>query len=168
MRCSALLVLGLLLALGCVLPGTLPAPEEEALRIRDLSDEGDPMRRAALDLLTEALGADAAQDASRARGLYARALQIDSSNPYAYLALARHHAEVGDARQAMQHLDRAEDLLRSYDGLSPRVEVHLLGLRGVAMQRSGRVEEGDAWVARAASIAPSVWGDGELTADELR
>ena len=61
--------------------------------------------------MIEGLDADERGDAERARSRYERALQIDASNPWVYLALARHYVEAGDAGLALAHLDRAEALL---------------------------------------------------------
>jgi hypothetical protein len=119
-------------------------------------------------LVLDGLSADERKQAERARGLYARALQVDSGNPYAYLALARHHAARADPSLTLEHLARSKDLL-SYEALdSPRVEVHLVGLRGVALRLEGRQQESDLLLARAANAAPSIWGDGRLSAAELR
>ena len=151
---------------ACVLPRMAPGPA--ALHLREVAGEGDGRRRASTALALQALDAEIAGDGARARGLYARALQTDASNPYAYLALARHHAENGDAGPTLEHLARAEDLLRAESPDSPRVEVHLAGLRGVALALQGRRAEGDLWLARASRAAPAVWGDGRLSAAELR
>ena len=98
-----------------------------------MADEGDGRRRASTDLALQALDAEVRGETARARGLYARALQMDGSNPYAYLALARLHTEQGDAARTLEQLARAEELLRAESLDSPRVEVHLTGLHGVAL-----------------------------------
>ena len=163
----ALVCLGCLAVTGCVAPG--PRIEATpALRLHEVKDIGDGRRRASTDLALQALDAEIKGETARARGLYARALQTDASNPYAYLALARLHADQGDAAEALEQLARAEDLLRADALDSPRVAVHLIGLRGVALRLEGNNAEGDALIARASRIAPSVWGDGRLTASELR
>lgn len=152
---------------GCMIPVRVPGASP-SLHLREVALEGDGRRRASTDLALQALDAEIGGDADRARGLYFRALQTDDSNPYAYLALARHHVERGDAARTFEHLDRAEDLLRSYAIDSPRVEVHLVGLRGLALRLEGRIAEGDRMLAQASRIAPGVWGDGNLSADELK
>jgi len=160
--------IGLVVALaGCVLPGPR-IQETPSLRLHEVAGEGDGRRRASTDLVLQGLDAEIRGDAARARGLYARALQMDASNPYTYLALARQHADQGDADRILEQLARAEDLLRADALDSPRVEVHLVGLRGVALRLEGRTSEGDRLLARASSLAPSVWGDGRLSAGELR
>ena len=166
-RLPLLALVWLLVAWGCALPG----PRIEAspsLHLSEVALEGDAARRASLRLVLDGLDADIQEDARRALGLYARALQIDSGNPYAYLALARHHAAAGEASLALEHLVRSDDLFISYELASPRVEVHLVGLRGVVLRLDGRSAEAGRWLARAARSAPSVWGDGRLTAAELR
>ena len=152
---------------GCALrvPSIYETP---TLRLSEIASEGDATRRASLQLVIEGLDADARGDARLARGFYARALQVDSGNPYAYLALARHHAEGGNAPLALAHLARTEELLDAAELESPRVEIHLAGLRGVALRLEGRSEESNPLLARAASAAPSIWGDGALSASELR
>jgi tetratricopeptide (TPR) repeat protein len=146
----------------------LRLPISPSLHLSELTSEGDPLRRASLDLVLDGLGADEAGELRRAQGLYARALQVDSGNPYAYLALARHHVAGGDAARALEHLARARDLLDAYEEMSPRVEVHLVGLRGAALRLEGRRVEAEALLARAADVAPAVWRDGRLDASELR
>ena len=62
-----------------------------------LESVGDPARRASNRLLAAGLDRDIQGKPSLALGQYERALQVDPTNPYAYLVLARHHADVGDA-----------------------------------------------------------------------
>lgn len=139
-----------------------------SLHLSELVSEGDAARRASLGLVIDGLQADELGQAQRAQGLYARALQIDSGNPYAYLAMARHHVAEGEAELALEQLARAEDLLSSEGALSPRVEVHLVGLRGMALLLEGRRDEAERLLAQAARAAPDVWGDAQLGPEELR
>ncbi len=149
-------------ALGCA---QLPVGESTpGLRISELPVDEDPARRASIRHVLEGL----ATDGRRAQGLYERALQVDSSNPYAYVALARHHVDAGDPAQALDHLRRGEDLLRSYDLFSPRAEVTLAGLRGAALLELDRESEAARLLGFAASRDPEVWRDGHLSAAELR
>ena len=154
----ALAVLGL----GCV--QRMPGATTPGLRLSELPVDADPARRASIRLVLEGL----ATQGRRAQGLYERALQVDSSNPYAYIALARHHVEGGQAAQALDHLRRAEDLLRSYGLDSPRAEVTVAGLRGAALLALDRESEAARWLGLAARSDPAVWRDGHLSADELR
>jgi len=171
-RTVALMAIGCAIATGLAGCGGGPfrlEPETvDPIRISELFEDAPPARRASLRLVDEGLAADAEQNRSRAQSRYERALQVDPSNPYAYLAIARH--EIGGLRpeRALTFLDRCEGLLRMDGNESPRVLVHLVGIRGAALQRSGREEEGAELLDRAAAMAPGVWGDGVLSADELR
>lgn len=156
-----------LAALACAGPRALLG-RGPSLHLSELKSEGDAARRASLGLVIDGLEADELGQAQRAQGLYARALQIDSGNPYAYLALARHHLAEGDAQLALEQLARAEDLLSSEGAISPRVEVHLVGLRGMALLLEGRADEAKRLLAQAARAAPDVWGDAQLSPEELR
>ena len=159
------------LLFACTLaPGTprdlddLVAP----VRISELADEGDAARRASIRLIIEGLDADEQGYPERARGDYERALQVDATNPYVYLSLARHHADGVDPLLALPLLDRADALFDLQGEESPRVAAHLLGLRGQIYYASGRVSEGIDYLERARALAPYVWSDGELAPSELR
>lgn len=164
MRLPALLLLAALLTTGCA---TRFAPGgDQPLRLSELDGEGDPVRRASLGLCVEGLDADVSGRPGSATIYYERAIQVDSTNPYAYLALARHQLEAGQPDAALGYVDRAQQLLDSEDARSPRVDAHLAGLRGAALDASGR--DGAEHLAYARETAPSVWGDGRLSAAELR
>ena len=166
-KAIAIALLALLGLAGCAIQ-TPAIARSPTLRLSEVATQGDATRRASLRLVIDGLTADARGEGQRARGSYARALQLDSGNPYAYLALARHHADAGEASLVVQHLARADDLFSPAQRASPRVEVHLIGLRGVALRLEGRSAEADRLLARAARSAPSVWGDARLGAEELR
>jgi tetratricopeptide (TPR) repeat protein len=158
----------LALSLGCArVPIFAPAPVAP-LRLHEIAGEGDAARRASQRLVLEGLGYDSKGQARLARTSYERALQVDVNNPYAYLALARHAVESGDGASALEYLEQAELLLGAEHLRSPRVEPHLLGLRGGALRASGDPSGGSALLARASELAPTVWSDGELSAAELR
>ena len=140
----------------------------EPVRISDVIEAGDAARRASLRLIDEGLVADANGDEPRAQARYERALQVDASNPYAYLAIARHHVETQDPTRALQFLDRADSLFRMQGEVEPGMEVHLLGLRGGALYDAGDVEQGGDLLDKAREMSPRVWGDGALHPDELR
>jgi hypothetical protein len=159
------LALLLALAAGCA---TSLAPTAPPLRVGDVAGEGDEVRRASQRIVLDGLRADAEQQSERARGLYQRALQVDSGNPFAYLALARQSVALGEADLALEYVDRAEDLLAVDAASSPGVAAHLDGLRGAALSLSGDEVQGRELLERAAEEAPDVWGDGRLDADELR
>ena len=161
-----LVVVSLILAssLGCATRiGYRPA---EPVRISEVAPVGDAVRRASLRLCVEGLRADEAGRDALARSRYERAIQIDPTNPWAYLSLARHEVESGDPDRALEYVEQAESLLRAEGVRSPGVEPHLLGLRGAALQASGRDGAGD--LERAAVLAPASWSDGHLSAAELR
>ena len=163
-RCALLAVL-VVQVLACA---GLQGPGARALKIEQVADEGDATRRASTDLVLNGLASDARGEYDRARSQYELAIRVDSGNPYAYLALARFHVEQQQPQRALSYLDRAQVLFESLDLDSPRVEVHLVGLRGQALQSLGRTREAEPLLAHAAQSAPTVWGDGRLDADELR
>jgi tetratricopeptide (TPR) repeat protein len=113
----------------------------------------------------QGLDEDAAGRVETARSSYERALQIDATNPYAYLALARLEVEAGRFDRALEALDQAELF---FGGEAPGVEAHLAGLRGAASLGKGYGGEAGALLDRASQMAPEVWADGHLTAAELR
>ena len=151
-------------ALGCAggSAGLASAP----LRLTDLDASGDAARRASLRLCISGLDAAAEGRRSAALGQYERAIQIDPTNPYAYLVLARDEVESGDPELALLYLDQAQTLLEAEGLLTPGAEAHLAGLRGVALIATGR--DGGAQLREARRLAPSIWQDGRLDAAELR
>lgn len=166
-----LLALVILLAFAgagaCVGPRS-PRGSAAPLRLGALADHGDAARRASMGLVLDGLDADAAGRPASAATLYERALQVDPTNPWAYLALARHRAEGLNPAQALPVLDQAETLLRHEEAWGPRVEAHLTGLRGMVMLANGASPEGQERLRRARELAPAVWNDGRLDAAELR
>ena len=162
-RLTALACVVLFLAAGCAGSGIF---SRGPLRLSQIGSEGDPARRASLRLCLQGLDSDSGGRPRLARSRYERAIQIDATNPFAYLALARHEVERGDPQRALEYLDRAEMLLDSEGVRSPRVEPHLVGLRGAALEQAGL--GGEELLARAYDLSPSVWDDGWLTAAELR
>jgi tetratricopeptide (TPR) repeat protein len=159
-----MLLLAVWIASGCTGIGVrTPTP-----RVSDLASRGDDVFRASQRLVIEGLDADADGESTRARARFERALQIDASNPWAYLALARNYVDAGDGASALSHLDRAEALLESLGEDSPGAVVHCDGLRGAAFALEGRPAESRALLDAVAREAPDVWGDGRLSAEELR
>ena len=154
---------------GCFARVPTPAPRPvEPLRLHEVVGEGDAARRASQRLVLEGLALDAKGQARLARTSYERALQVDVNNPFAYLALARQAVEAGEGASALEYLEQAELLLASEDLRSPRVEPHLVGLRGAALLAKGDASGAQVWLARASTLAPKVWTDGRLSAAELR
>ncbi len=142
---------------------------DRPLRLSEVVGQGDPARRASLRLLVEGLAADAAGRVGRAQGSYERAIQVDPSNPYAYLVLARHRLDgTGESAHAIELVEQAAAYFESEGLRDPRIDMHLIGLRGQALQQMGRYQDGSLLLERARVLAPSVWNDGHLSADELR
>lgn len=126
------------------------------------------------------LRADADGEFRSAQSRYERAIQVDAYNPYAYLALARFAIQRGDLAAANNHLERASHLFHSEieerrasgDGETAELlalfRVHLKGLRGALLAISGRNFDAEPLLEQANRMAPTVWGDGSLSASELR
>jgi len=156
------------LAVGCARPSYAPpAPVEPPWRLALVVEEGDPARRASNRLLEEALGPELA-DTPRGVERIRRALQVDPTNPWAYLALAREEVARDRPDHALQAVDQAEARLLLEGSLTPRVEVHLIGLRGEAYRTGEDFERAAPLLTEAARRSPVVWGDGRLAASELR
>ena len=119
-------------------------------------------------LVLEGLDEDQALRPPRALALYERALQVDPNNPFAYLALARHHVDGADPRRALAFLDKADVLLAHSDWRSPGLEADLVGIRGSALYASDRIDSALPLLEQARSLAPAVWDDARLDAYELR
>ena len=159
---GALLVL--VLVLGCATGGRLGGGAT-ALRISEVADEGDATRGFA------AAGARRARRGRAGRrgaalSHYERAIQIDATNPYAYLALACHEIEAGDPVRALEYLNQAEILLESENARSRGSSRISSGCAALALRATGAAGDGDLEQAR--RLAPEVWGDGRLTPAELR
>jgi tetratricopeptide (TPR) repeat protein len=152
---------------GCALRfAPPPGAQPESLHISDAMSDGDATRRASLRLVLQGLDEDESGRRPAALSSYERAIQIDSTNPYAYLALARHEVDAKRWNRALEALDQAE-LLFGADG-APGVEAHLDGLRGAARRGKGYGDDAEVLLDRASRMAPEVWADGRLSAAELR
>lgn len=149
-------------------PGVPGPTRDEAVTLEEVMDRGDDQRRASNHLVDQGLEADQLADAGRALDRYELALQLDPGNPWVYLALARHELDRHEPRRALASLDRCRTLLERRGEISPRVETHLIGLRGSALAALGRDAEARPLLAEARRRAPSVWDDGRLAAEELR
>jgi hypothetical protein len=157
-----------LLAAAFVACGTMPGASGRApIRISEVVEEGDYTRRASVRLLVEGLEADASGAQARAKGRYERAIQIDPTNPYAYLVFARFEVDRRRAEPAHAFLDQAVALFEAVGGTPPRVEPHVVGLNGAIEMIFGNSAVGSRELRRAREMAPEVWGDGYLTAEEL-
>jgi tetratricopeptide (TPR) repeat protein len=156
-----------LLGVACA-PVSFPGQPIGALRLSQVAEDGDAERRSSMQLVLRGLDSDADARPHEALADYQTALRVDPGNPYAYLALARHHVYGRTPERALDFLDKAESLLRAQAAWAPPVEAHILGLRGAALSSLGRADDAAPLLKRARSIDPWVWNDGALGAAELR
>jgi tetratricopeptide (TPR) repeat protein len=166
----------LLLCFGCI--GVLstgcagveswlrPAPVAPA-RVSEAMAESSGARRASLRLVMDGLESDEQGSPVRAQGSYERALQVDPTNPYAFLALARHYNEVGETERAHDFLDQAVAQFEVQGEVAPDVDVLLVGLRGEIYRAGGQDTRAFPLLEEARGLAPDTWGDGHLSAGEL-
>lgn len=156
-----------LIACACA-PLRGPGATPSGLRLSELAGEGDAERRTSLELVLQGLDEDASGRPAAALAEYQSALRVDATNPWVYLALARHHVDGMQPERALPFVDQARALIEVQGSDSPRVEAHLLGLRGAALVASGRSVEGLPLLDEARALAPDVWADGHLSARELQ
>jgi hypothetical protein len=164
-------VLALVATFGCAnisLFSSASVDEVDPIRIGEILGQGDPARRASLRLVDEGLAAEIAGDSAHALARFERALQVDSTNPYAYLAMARLHIDAQHPEAALQFLETADSLLELTGNQFPETHVHIVGLRGGALYDEGQIDVGVELLERARLMAPGVWGDGVLSPEELR
>lgn len=144
-----------------------PFPGADAWHFSEVIDEGDARRRASNRLVGEALS-DEHADTPRAVERIRRALQVDPTNPWAYLALAREQVGRGEYRAAWESLDQSEARARNEGEIPLGVRAHLNGLRGRTLIARQRPEEALPLLAEAEHLSPAIWSDQHLNADELR
>ncbi len=128
----------------------------------------DSTRDASLRLVIAGLDDDSAGRPGRALAGYQRAVRVDSTNPFAYLALARHHLEAGSLGEASAFLDQARSLFESQQRLGPSVDVWGIGLRAWIDRAEARDDEADSRFDTARQLSREIWGDERLSAAELR
>lgn len=133
----------------------------------DVSESGDARRRASNRLVAEALS-DGVADTPRAAERIRRALQLDPTNPWAYLALARERVGRGEYRAAWAALDQAEARILAEGEIPLGVQAHLSGLRGRTLVARNHSEQAFPLLAEAERLAPAAWADQHLDAAELR
>lgn len=143
-------------------------PPAGPARVSDQLGEGDAARRASMRLVLRGLDDEADGQWDLGRGAYERALQVDPSNPWAYLALARHYATGSYPPKALPFLDKARALFAAQGTLTPGVEAHLQGLRGVVLNETGQAAEAEPLLDYAARHSPQAWSDGTLAPQDLR
>jgi tetratricopeptide (TPR) repeat protein len=163
LRPAGTAVLLLLAVAGCQVPraATLPG---EPLHLSRVASEGDPARRASMRLVLSGIDADEAGRSAEASSLYERALQVDPTNPYAWLALARQEVFEGDPDRGLANLDKAETLLVSDE----TADAHVAGIRAAGLRAVGQGALAEPFMREARERAPSAWADGKLDAAELR
>lgn len=161
----------LTLVLGCA--GGAPFPPGFSPSVRPLTASSalgryDAARDGSLRLVLEGLDEDQSGRPARALAKYQRAIRVDPTNPFAFLALARHHLEGNAVDEAAAFLDQARALFEAQGDLGPSVDVWGLGLRAGIDRARGRDERADALFDRARRLSPEIWGDERLAARELR
>ncbi len=149
------------------LPGAVRDVDPPLTASRALG-QGDPAREASLRLVIAGLDDDEAGRPSRALASYQRAVRVDSTNPFAYLALARHHLEYGSVEEASAFLDQARSLFELEGRLGPAVDVWGVGLRAWIDRGRGRDARADARFEAARELSFEIWVDEQLSAHELR
>jgi tetratricopeptide (TPR) repeat protein len=160
----------------CLVVGTLVAcaglnlsgPSEQPLTVSAALGQTDPTRDASLRLVIVGLDEDTAGRPGRALASYQRAVRVDPTNPFAYLALARHHLDAGSVDEASAFLDQARSLFESEQRLGPSVDVWGIGLRAGIDRAELRDELADTRFDMARELAPEIWYDEHLSAAELR
>jgi tetratricopeptide (TPR) repeat protein len=151
------------LMLSCQSAALRPA-SSDPLHLSRVASAGDPARRASGRLVLSGLDADQAGRSAEASSLYERALQVDPTNPYAWLALARQEVFEGDPDRGLAHLDKAQALLATDDSAT----AHIAGIRGAALRAVGQPGMAEPFLREALERAPMIWADGQLDAAELR
>jgi hypothetical protein len=104
--------------------------------------------------------------ASDALGLYDAAR--DASLRLVISGLERHHLEGGSAGEASAFLDQARSLFEAEGRFGASVDVWGFGLRAGIDRAEGADERADRLLEKAMSLSPEIWGDGRLSASELR
>jgi tetratricopeptide (TPR) repeat protein len=128
----------------------------------------DSRRDASLRLVIEGLDEDTAGRPARALASYQRAVRVDSTNPFAYLALARHHLESASPEEASAFLDQARSFFESDQGLGSRVDVWGIGLRAGIDRQLGHHDQANSRFELARRLSPEIWDDERLSSAELR
>ena len=142
--------------------GDLPPTVSRAL------GKTDSTRDASLRLVIAGLDDDTAGRPSRALASYQRAVRVDSTNPFAFLALARHHLDAGSIEEASAFLDQSRSLFEREQALADAVDVWRIGLRAGIDREMGRHEMADLRFEAARELSPEIWSDERLSAAELR
>ncbi len=143
-------------------------PLVRPLTVSDALGQVDSTRDASLRLVITGLDEDSAGRPDRALASYQRAVRVDSTNPFAYLALARYHLEGGEFDEASAFLDQARALFANSQGLGGDVDVWGIGLRAGIDRARGRDDRADQRFEAARTLSPEIWADERLSPAELR
>ena len=141
---------------------------EQPLTTSAALGQTDSTRDASLRLVIAGLDEDTAGRPGRALASYQRAVRVDPTNPFAYLALSRHHLEAGSVGEASAFLDQARSLFEVEQRLGPAVDVWGIGLRAGIDRAESRDELADSRFEAARALSPEIWSDERLSAAELR
>ena len=166
--CAICLVVSCLAACAGLNLSSPFGPSKSPLTTSGALGQTDSTRDASLRLVIAGLDDDTAGRPGRALASYQRAVRVDPTNPFAYLALARHHLEAGSAAEASAFLDQARSLFESQQQLGPAVDVWGIGLRAWIDRVESRDEQADLRFDAARELSPQRWGDERLSAAELR
>jgi len=162
-------LLGLMLwCIGCARLAPAPLEPVTPWTASAALGQGDARLDASLRLVIAGLDEDEAGRPARALASYERAVRIDPTNPFAYLALARHHLEAGSLFEASAFLEQARALFESQGRLGPDVDVWGIGLRAGIDREEGREELAVTRFEAARALSPRIWADEQLSAAELR
>jgi tetratricopeptide (TPR) repeat protein len=142
--------------------------DEQPLTTSAALGQTDSTRDASLRLVIAGLDEDTAGRPGRALASYQRAVRVDPTNPFAYLALSRHHLEAGSVDEASAFLDQARSLFEAEQRLGPAVDVWGIGLRAGIDRAESRDELADSRFEAARELSPEIWSDERLSAAELR
>jgi len=143
-------------------------PAKRPLTVSQALGQVDSTRDASLRLVIAGLDEDTAGRPARALASYQRAVRVDSTNPFAYLALARHHLDGASLSEASAFLDQARSLFESSQSLGSGVDVWGVGLRAGIDRQRGRDEQADLRFEAARALSPEIWDDERLSSAELR
>jgi len=143
-------------------------PEVRPLTVSGALGQIDSTRDASLRLVIEGLDADTGGRPDRALASYQRAVRVDPTNPFAYLALARHHLENGSLDEADAFLGQTRALFENGQGLGDDVDVWGIGLRAGIDRARGLDERADQRFEAARTLSPEIWADEHLSSAELR
>jgi tetratricopeptide (TPR) repeat protein len=148
--------------------GGMRVVHEEPLTVSGALGQVDSTRDASLRLVIEGLDEETAGRPARALASYQRAVRVDSTNAFAYLALARHHLEASSPEEASAFLDQARSLFERSRGLGSRIDVWDIGLRAGIDRQLGRHERANLRFEMARELSREIWDDERLSSHELR